>query len=52
MKKLTKLLCLLLALVMVGSVLSACSGGGAGDDTTFTWWIYSGADASYYLDYQ
>ncbi len=52
MKKLTKLLCLLLALVMVGSVLSACSGGGAGDDTTFTWWIYSGADASYYMDYQ
>lgn len=51
MKKITKLLCLLLALVMAASVLSACSGGGAGDDTTFTWWIYSGADSSYYLDY-
>ncbi len=50
MKKCIKLLCLLLALAMAASVLSACSGG-AGDDNTFTWWIYSGADSSYYLDY-
>ncbi|MGN0999187.1 MAG: hypothetical protein ACI4PO_06505 [Faecousia sp.] len=53
MKKFTKLLCALLALLMVMSVLGACSGGNsAGDDTTFTWWIYSGADSAYYMDYQ
>lgn len=53
MKKLTKLLCLALTLVMVVSLLSACgsSGSSAGEDTTFTWWIYSGADSSYYMDY-
>ena len=54
MKKLAKLLCLVLTFVMVISMLSACggAGGAAGEDTTFTWWIYSGADSSYYMDYQ
>lgn len=28
------------------------SGGKAGDDTSFTMWIYSGADASYYTTYE
>lgn len=54
MKKISKLLSLTLAVLMVLSALTACGVGGssAGDDTTFTWWIYSGADASYYMDYQ
>ena len=54
MKKLTKLLCLALTLVMVVSMFSACGSGGssAGEDTTFSWWIYSGADSSYYMEYQ
>ena len=54
MKKFTKLLCLVLALLMTMSILTACGGSGAGkagDDTTFSWWIYSGADTSYYMDY-
>ena len=54
MKKFTKLLCLVLALLMTMSILTACGGSGAGkagDDTTFSWWIYSGADSSYYMDY-
>lgn len=55
MKKFSKLLCMILTLVMIVSVFSACNpdgGGSAGEDTTFTWWIYSGADSSYYMDYQ
>ena len=54
MKKLTKLLCLALTLVMVVSMFSACGskGGTAGEDITFSWWIYSGADSSYYMEYQ
>ena len=53
MKKFSKLLCMILTLVMIVSVFSACSPDStAGEDTTFTWWIYSGADSSYYMDYQ
>ncbi len=54
MKKFTKLLCLALVLVMITATFAGCGGGSgkAGDDTTFTWWIYSGADASFYMDYQ
>lgn len=54
MKKLTKLFCLALALTLVAATFAGCGGGGstAGDDTTFSWWIYSGADSSYYTDYQ
>lgn len=53
MKKMKKILCLLLAVAMVSSILTACGGSSksAGDDTTFSWWIYSGADSSYYMDY-
>lgn len=55
MKKISKILCLALALVMMVSMFSGCdnstSGGSAGEDTTFTWWIYSGADSAYYMDY-
>ena len=32
-------------------MLSGCGGGGASSDTSFTMWIYQGADASYYTDY-
>ena len=54
MKKFTKLLCLALVLVMTAATVAGCGGGGntAGDDTTFSWWIYSGADSSFYMDYQ
>lgn len=35
------------------TLLSGCGGGGsASSDTTFTWWIYSGADSMYYSEYQ
>lgn len=49
MKK--RILALILVCLMLASALAGC-GGGAGDDTTFTWWIYSGANSSYYIDYQ
>ena len=53
MKKFSKLLCLALSLVMVASMFSACggAGGSADEDTTFSWWIYSGVDSAYYMDY-
>lgn len=54
MKHLTKITCTALAVMMGTLPLSACNSGGnfAGDDTTFSWWIYSGADSSYYMEYQ
>lgn len=55
MKKKNKVIALALATAMViPIVLTGCGsgGGGAGTDNTFTWWIYSGADASYYSEYQ
>lgn len=41
----------LCAAVGLSMALSGCGEKGAGDDTTFSWWIYSGADASYYTEY-
>lgn len=54
MKHLKKITCTALAVMMGTLPLSACNSGGnsAGDDTTFSWWIYSGADSSYYMEYQ
>ena len=47
-------LALLLAFAMVMSaLLTGCGGdGSASSDTTYTWWIYSGADSMYYSEYQ
>lgn len=45
---------ILAAAAAVPLALTSCGqggSGGAGSDTTFTWWIYSGADASYYTEY-
>lgn len=46
---------LVLALVMtLSALLTGCGGGGggsAGSDNTYSWWIYSGADAMYYTEY-
>ena len=51
MKK--RLTALTLACLMLVCVLAGCGGGtGAGDDTTFSWWIYSGANSNFYTDYQ
>lgn len=51
MKK--RLTALTLAWLMLVGVLAGCGGGaGAGDDTTFSWWIYSGANSNFYTDYQ
>ena len=37
---------------MAATTLTACGGGsGAGDDTTFTMWLYNSVDSSYYTDY-
>lgn len=37
---------------MAATTLAACGGGsGAGDDTTFTMWLYNSVDSSYYTDY-
>lgn len=39
---------------MAATTLVACGGGsgsGAGDDATFTMWLYSSVDSSYYTDY-
>ena len=37
---------------MAATTLTACGGGsGASEDTTFSMWIYSGVDSSYYTDY-
>lgn len=54
MKHLKKITCTALAVMMGTLPLSACNSGGnsTGDDTTFSWWIYSGADSSYYMEYQ
>lgn len=43
---------LILVCVMLAAALAGCNKGGAGSDTTFTWWIYSGANSAYYVDYQ
>jgi len=47
-------LALVMALAMsLTSLLAGCGGGGsASSDTTYTWWIYSGADSMYYSEYQ
>ena len=50
-KHVKKLLSLTLCGVMAAGLLSGCGGGGASSDTSFTMWIYQGADASYYTDY-
>ena len=52
MKK--QLIALTLACLMLVGLLTGCGGGGgsAGDDTTFSWWIYSGANSSFYTEYQ
>lgn len=39
---------------MAATTLAACGGGsgsGAGDDATFTMWLYNSVDSSYYTDY-
>ncbi|MCC8101701.1 MAG: substrate-binding domain-containing protein [Clostridiales bacterium] len=42
--------------MMLPATLTGCGNSGgstsAGEDTTFTWWIYSGAASSYYTEYQ
>ncbi len=43
---------LILVCVMLAAALAGCNKGGADSDTTFTWWIYSGANSAYYVDYQ
>lgn len=54
MKKRSRAIVLTLtAAIAVPALVTGCGGGGgAGSDTTFTWWIYSGADSSYYSEYQ
>ncbi len=49
MKK--RITALALVCAMLISVLSGCGGGGGSEDT-FTWWIYNGANSSYYTEYQ
>ncbi len=52
MKKKAKAVGLGLAAVMtIPLITTGCGSSKAGSDTTFTWWIYSGADSSYYTEY-
>lgn len=54
MKKIQKAVTALLCGGLMASV-AACgdsAGGSAGADTSYTMWIYSGEDASYYTDYK
>ena len=57
MKKLKTAVVMLLCMSMILS-LTACSkstdkgaGGGATKGTSFSWWIYAGADSNYYTDF-
>ena len=36
---------------MAAGLLAGCGGGGSSSDTSFTMWLYSGADSQYYTDY-
>ena len=52
--KRTKITGILTAIAMtVPLVLTSCGqkGNDASEDTTFSWWLYSGPDASYYTEY-
>lgn len=51
MKKRSRAALTLAAALAVPALAAGC-GGGSAEDTTFTWWIYSGADSSYYSEYQ
>lgn len=58
MKRKSKWLGSVVMALMVPFLMSGCgssdgNGGtnGASEDTTFSWWIYSGADSSYYTEY-
>lgn len=52
MKKIKKLLSFTICLLLVVS-MTACSGGSnnAATDTSYTMWIYGGADSTYYSDF-
>ena len=58
MKKYKKIMALLLCLTMILSVIGCSKAGngnggnnGASKDTSFSWWLFSGADSSYYPSY-
>ena len=51
MTKMPKIVVTMLLLVAMVLSMTACGGGGAGSDTSFTMWIYSGEDSAYYADY-
>ena len=57
MKSWKKLLAAVSALALAAAMMTACSGSGGnsvkeGDDTYFTYWIYSGPGSSYYYEYE
>lgn len=54
MKKKARIVSSILTFTIAATMLAGCGGSKtakAGKDTTFSWWIYSGADSSYYTEY-
>jgi hypothetical protein len=47
-----KVICLVLAALLLLPVLAGCGSNREEGDTSFTWWIIQGADTSYYARYE
>ncbi|MCL1819659.1 MAG: hypothetical protein FWG36_03275 [Oscillospiraceae bacterium] len=47
-----RVLCFMLAVLLILPALAACGGDAGGGNASFTWWIIQGADASYYAAYE
>jgi ABC-type glycerol-3-phosphate transport system substrate-binding protein len=50
MKSLRRMICTMACIVMTAA-MTACGSSSTGDEETFSIWLYSGVDSSYYTDY-